>query len=233
MKMLFIGILVLFCFGQSYSQKCGKVDSGFRGNRFNVQYEQRHLVKLFRNLNELPKDVKTKLDLYLNTKLGSAFIKNLKFDEGQYLDLKKLKREFPNLYESNLKLGAYDLLFYFSDEDNGLTSFYSKLALNEDGSVNQEINLPNIAQNSAKGKIISCQEASEIADKNGFPKKFQSQYFEYNAEQDTFVWQIHDNRKTEPDGNPLIYIGQGTYNILEVNANNGSIVRKYKYTIVF
>ena len=233
MKILKCLFIILLCFGYLYSQKCGQVDSGFRGNRFNIYYEQRNLVKLFRDTNKLPKNVRNKLNSYLNKKLGKEFAKRLKFDEGQYLDLARLKKEFPNLYESNLKLGAYDLLFYFSDKANGLKFFYSKLALNENGSVNEEINLPDIAENPIKGKIIPCEIASEIAEQNGFPKKFQSQYFEYNAEQNTFVWQIHDNRKTNPDESQLFYIGQGTYNVIEINANKGTVVRKYKYTIVF
>jgi len=228
------GVLLLFllCFGQIYSQECGKVDSGYRGGRFNVQYEQRHLVKLFRKLNGLPVEVRKNLDSYLNKKLGRNFAKKLKFDEGQHLDLKKLKQEFPELYESNLKLGSYDLLFYFSDKANGLKSFYSKLALNEDGSVNEEINLPEIAENPAKGKIIPCRSAAEIAAQNGFPKKFQNQYFEFNYEQKIFVWEIHDRRPTTPDESLLGLAGNGTYNVIQINANTGEVLKKYKYTII-
>lgn len=232
MKTLFGLFLVLTSFGQIYSQECGKVDSGFRGGGFNIYFDQRHLARPLNKRNDLPETIRTQLNLYLNKKLGNEFAKKLKFDGGQYLDLKKLKQEFPNLYESNLKYGAYDLLFYFSDKANGLKAFYSKLVLNEDGSVSQEINLPDIAENPTKGKIISCKEASEIAEKNGFPKKYQSQWFGYNNDLKTFVWEIHDSRPTTPDESLLGLTGKGTYYEIEINANTGEVIRKYKNTII-
>jgi hypothetical protein len=218
--------------GQAYSQECGKVDSGFRGGGFNIYYEQRHLTIPIDKLRDLPENVRTQLSSYLNKKLGDEFAQKLKFDGGQYLDLNRLKQEFPNLYESNLKYGAYDLLFYFSDKANGLKSFYSKLVLNEDGSVSQGLNLPDIAENSAKGIIISCKEASEIAEKNGFPKKYQSQWFEYNDDLKTFIWEIHDRRPTTPDESLWGLTGKGTYYQIQINANTGEVIKKYKYTII-
>lgn len=232
MKFLFALVLFLFSFSPVYSQECGKVDSGFRGGGFNIYYEQRHLVKPLRNLNDLPENVRNQLQLYFNKKLGKQFAKKLKFDGGEYLDLNRLKQEFPNLYEPNLKYGAYDLLFYFSDKSKGLKYFYSKLVLHEDGSVSQELNLPDIGKNPEKGTIISCKEASKIAEKNGFPKKFQSQWFHYNAELKTFIWEIHDRRPTTPDESSWGFKGKGTYLTIEINANTGEVIRIYKNTII-
>lgn len=91
--------LLLFCYGQAISQECD-VDSGFRGNRFSInRYEQRHLIKPVRNINELPKSIREKLYIYLNNKLGIDFAKKLKFDSGEYLNINQLNREFPLLYE--------------------------------------------------------------------------------------------------------------------------------------
>ena len=81
MKILFGICIALLCAGPAVSQECA-VDSGFRGGRFSIYYEQRHLVKHFKNLNELPSNVRTRLDEYLQRKLGPAFAKRLKFDGG-------------------------------------------------------------------------------------------------------------------------------------------------------
>ena len=232
MKFLFSFFLILSGFGQAYSNNCGKVDSGFRGGGFNIYYEQRHLVKPLRKLNDLPENVRNQLDVYFNKKLGKQFAKKLKFDGGQYLELSRLKQEFPNLYESNLKYGSYDLLFYFSDKTKGLRYFYSKLVLNEDGSVSQELNMPEIGKNPGRGIIISCNEASKIAEKNGIPPKFQSQWFNYNNKLGVFIWEIHDRRPTTPDESLLGLTGKGTYFTVEINANTGEVLKKYKYTII-
>jgi len=180
----------------------------------------------------LPENVRNQLQLYFNKKLGNQFAKKLKFDGGQYLDLNRLKKEFPDLYESNLKYGAYNLLFYFSDKENGLKYFYSKLVLYEDGSVSQELNFPNIGENPEKGKIIKCQEASKIAENNGFPVKHQSIWFQYNSELEIFIWEIHDNRPTTPDESLFGLKGKGTYFVIEINANTGEVIKKYKNTII-
>ena len=232
MKVLFYLILFLLCGGPVYSQECGKVASGIRGGSFNIYYEQRFLIKAVNEIEDLPENVRLELNFYLNRKHGNRFAKKLKFDSGRYLDLNRLKQEFPNLYESNLNSGAYELLFYFSDKDNGLKYFYAKLVLNEDGSVNQEINLPNIAESPDKEKIIPCKKAAEIAEKNGFPIEFQSQWFQYNARLKTFVWEIHDRRQIGPDQSLMSLIGKGTYYVIEINANTGEVLRKYKSMVL-
>jgi hypothetical protein len=94
------------------------------------------------------------------------------------------------------------------------------MALNDDGSVNREIRLPDIASNPAKAVIISCQDAYSIAASNGFPSEFSFASFEYSDEEKVFVWIIIDSRKTEPD-NPLN--GKGTYKRIEIDANTGNV----------
>jgi hypothetical protein len=227
MKILAGLALSLLCCCQAMGQKCS-VDSGFRGGRFNVYYEQRHLVKLFRNIDELPSTVKLRLDEYLQRKLGRAFAKRLQFDEGQWLDLKKLKQQFPDLYESNLKLGAYDLLFRFSAADKGLKYFYAKVALNDDGSVNEEITLPNIGADPTKASIVSCKQAIAVAVAQGFPRERIFPWFEYSAEHDSFIWKLSDSQRIDP-GAP----GNGTYRVVDVNASTGKVLRVYEEWIVF
>lgn len=227
MKILVGLILAMLCSGQAIGQKCA-VDSGFRGGRFRVSYEQRHLVKLFRNLDELPPNVRARLDEYLQRKLGYDFAQRLEFDEGEWLDLQKLRQEFPELYEENLKLGAYDLLFRFSAPDKGLKYYYTKVALNDDGSINEEIKLPNIGADLTKANIISCQQAIAVAVKQGFPRARVSPWFEYSPEHDCFIWILTDNQRIDPGAR-----GNGTYRNIDVNANTGKVLRIYEERIVF
>jgi hypothetical protein len=227
MKALFGIFAGLICSTNLAAQACS-VDSGFRGDRFKVHYEQRHLVKLFRDLNELPTNVRARLDEHLQARLGRDFVSRLEFDQGQGLDINRLKREFPSLYEENLRLGTYDLVFRFSDSAKGLKYFYTKLALNDDGSVNEEIKLPNIAKDPARAEIISCSDALVIAVAHGFPRGRVSPWFEYSSERDIFIWIVTDSQPIEPPG-PF---GNGTYRKMELNANTGEVLRVYKETIV-
>ncbi len=233
-----IGIFLFFlCFSQIHAQKCN-VDSGFRGSRFLIYNEQRHLVKLFKNINELPENVRSRLYLYLNKRLGVKFAKKLKFDEGQYLNLEQLRKEFLKQHEGNVQLGAYALTFHFSDKSNGLKYYFTQLTLGADGSIKEEINLPEIAANPVKAKIISCKTALSIAEKHGFPKEYQSITFEYSSEQDSFIWVVTDNRESKPDdsssGNNAILILIGhIFNKIAINANDGSVIKNIKIALRF
>ena len=209
-----------------FAQKCD-VDSGFRGSRFNVYYEQRHLVNVFHDVNELPPSVRAKLFEHLVTKLGPTFEKRLEFDEGQRLDLAGLRTQFPNLYKENLQFGMYDLLFRFSDRPKGLRYFYAKIALKEDGAVSREIGLPNIGKNPSKGRIISCREAIETAVKRGFVRDVVTPEFSYSSARDSFVWTIWGGR-LDP-GPP----GPGCYRKMDVDANTGAVLRVYTECIAF
>lgn len=225
-----LAVLVLSCSPQAIAQRC-EVDSGFRGGYFRVGYEQRELVKLFRSLDEIPEQVRNRLNEHLREKLGDAFAENLRFEEGQWLDLKNLRKQFPSVYEENAEFGSYDLLFSFSDPYKGIKAFFTKMVLNDDGSVNREIGLPDIASNPAKAVIISCWDAYSMAANNGFPTEFSYASFEYSEEKKIFVWIITDTRKTEPD-DPLMPGFNGTYKHIEIDANTGTVVRIYKETIV-
>ena len=231
MKLLASTFLALLCAAQISAQTCD-VDSGFRGSYFNVSYKQRDFVKLFRSLDEIPQNVRDRLNEYLRGRLGEDFARKLKFEEGERLDLERLRKKFPAVYKENAKRGSYDLLFFFSDPDKGLKAFFSKMALNEDGSVNVDIRLPDIASNPAKAVIISCQDAYSVAATNGFPKEVSHAWFEYSESQKSFVWIITDSRETEPD-DPLMPRFNGTYKKVEIDANTGRVVRVYKETIFF
>src|SRR6202521_5771894 len=198
MKLLASTFLILLCSTQVAAQRCD-VDSGFRGGYFQVYYKQRNLVRHLSSPNEIPQNVRNRLNEYLQRKLGDGFTRQLKFEEGEWLDLKRLRKQFPSIYKQNAKLGPYDLLLSFSDPDKGLKAFFTKMALNDDGSVNAEIRLPNIALNAAKADIISCKDAYLIAASRGFPTEMSSARFEYSQEQKSFIWIITDSRETEPD----------------------------------
>lgn len=178
----------------------------------------------------MPEEVRNRLGEHLRERLGDTFAQNLKFEEGQWLDLKNLREQFPSVYEENANLGSYDLLFSFSDPYKGLKAFFTKIVLNDDGSINREIGLPEIASNPAKAVIISCWDAYSIAAKNSFPTESSSARFDYSEEKRVFLWIITDSRETEPD-DPLMPRGKGTYKRIEIDANTGSVVRIYKETI--
>lgn len=222
---------VYFSANETYGQKCA-VDAGFRGSAYSIdRYKNRLLIKGVRDLNDIPMPARGKLIEHLRSKLGKKFFDRLKYDGGEWTDLEALKRESPEDYNLNAPMGAYDLRFTFSDSRKGLKYFYSKLVLNDDGSIREDIRLPDIGAHSEKAQLISCKRAIEIAAINGFPKEAVSVSFDYSADGDTLVWIVTDSRGTTPDESLLGFMGQGTYKKIVINANTGQVIRVYKETI--
>src|SRR5688572_2304366 len=105
MKFVIGAIIVsLLLFGKVFSQEC-PVKSGFEENHFGAYYQHRDYVKSAGNIDQIPPDIKEKLFFHLNKRLGSEFTNKLKFDWGEYLDVKKLKKDIPYLYKENKRLG--------------------------------------------------------------------------------------------------------------------------------
>jgi len=85
LKLFTSAVLILFCCTQAGAQKCD-VASGFLGAGFRVGYEHRELHKVLGDLDEIPRNVRARLEEYLEIKVGSAFKQKLRFEEGQWLE---------------------------------------------------------------------------------------------------------------------------------------------------
>lgn len=225
-------IIYLSAYGV-FGQKCA-VDAGFRGSAYSIdRYKNRLLVKGVKSLDDIPLPARAKLIEHLRTKLGKKFFDKLKYDGGEWTDVEALRRESPDDYRRNAPMGAYDLRFKFSDSKRGLKYFYSKLVLNDDGSIREDLRLPNIGANPEKSRIISCKETIKIAILNGFPKESVSVDFDYSPTDEVFVWIITDTRATTPDDEtfPFGLTGKGTFREILINANTGQVIRINKETI--
>ena len=220
---LLLMFFVYPAFGQKHS-----VDAGYRGDRYSFREYRPENIN---HLSQLPPGVLVKLIAHLKSRLSERFYYKLNFAWGKKIDLNELYRVEPS-WKKN-QVGSYDLTFYFSDRRKGLKAFYSKIVLDADGGVVEEISLPNIALYLQKAEIIPLNRAIALAEKNGFPRKRMSFDFEYNKELDSFTWIISDNQPVEAD-NQVEYapIGLGTYRTIAIDATSGSVIKIYKKTIL-
>jgi hypothetical protein len=232
-----VGAIVFVCVGfvfvgHAFGRGC-PVDAGFRGSTYSIdRYKNRFLIKAVENLNQISEPVREKLIEHLRSKLGEKFFRRLKFGGGEWIDLEALKRESPKDHDWNAPMGAYDLIFRFSDPEKGLKYFYSTVVVDDDGSIRKDIYLPDIADHPEKSKIIPCQQAVVIAQHNGFPKQSINVTFDYSPDEATFVWIVTDSRGTTPDKTLLGIKGKGTFKTMEINANTGHVVKIYKATMI-
>jgi hypothetical protein len=234
-----IALLALsFLFGPtitSYAQE-RTVEAGYRGARYSFQVYKPVTIH---QLNVLPANVVAKLTAYLKQRLGTQFYHRLKFDEGEAINLEELYRTEPTWKAE--KVGSYDLVFHFSDEPNGLKAFYSKLLLDANGVVMEEINLPQIAGAPLKAKLISVKQALKIATQDGFVGQHLSPDFDYYANTDSFAWVIEDSEAiTKPGICPsevgpqsLPEVGHALYRRVFIEAHTGRILKRECYSFGF
>jgi hypothetical protein len=224
--LLFIWSVFTFSsFGQEWN-----VDAGYRGSRYSFR---EYRPKTIRQLDEIPPPVLSRLITHLKGRLGERFYSKLKFGWGEVINLDELYRIEP--YWKQERVGSYDLVFYFSDRRKGLKAFHSKIVLDGDGSVIDEINLPDIANQPQKANLISVDEAMRIAARNNFVGSKIWPSFEYNAETDSFAWVIHDSEPVTQKGicpSENIPIGHGPYRIISIEAHTGRILKKDCYSFL-
>lgn len=221
---LSLAAVIAFCRG------C-PVDAGFRGGGFHVGWEQRDLVKVSRGWKSLPPAVKARVRSALEAHAGSQFFRRLELRQVQTLDVRALRRQFPEVAERNRELGAYHLLFRFSDRSRGLKYYYFDSFVHEDGTLTKRIPLPETAATPGKGLTISCEAAREKARKFGIPPEFALLDFEFVPKFKNFIWKVADTRKVDP-GELRIFEGKGPYRVLLVDAGTGQILDELLETIV-
>jgi hypothetical protein len=217
--------LMVMLFSHSAFGQDRPVDAGYRGSELSLgNYE----AKTIDQLDQLPELILSKLNSHLESRLGKKFAARLVLSYGEIVNLDKLYKEEPD--RKNEPTGAYVLTFYFSDLPKELKVYYCRIILDKDGEVVREIDLPAIAQYPYKGELIALCDAIKIAEQSGFPPERMSFSFSYDEEAESFVWIITDSQAVEPD-KPEIIQTQGTYREIAINANNGAVIKIYKYSI--
>jgi len=206
------------------SGKC-PVEDGYQGS-YNFGKESKLRITI-EELGEVAPVVKESILENLRLHVGRAFVRRLKLDYGYLFDFDVATDLKAN---DAARIDGYDLVFKFSDKRQGLSAFRFKVVTDGSGKLIEDIALPNIASDPKKAQIISCNEAREIAEKNGFPLDRTSIYFDYDWDSGSFIWELYDNKAVETD--IPIFIGQGTFRKILIEAHTGRVLKIFKETII-
>lgn len=143
------------------------------------------------SLDELPKNIREKLKLHLQDRLGIEFFKTLRFVDGQIIDLNELYKENPNSKDYKWEVPTYVLNFEFSMPDKGIDSYVANIELRSDGSVVKEIDLPSFGSDPQKLNFIPAQFAFDNAiPKDLIPHIRPGVDIEYLPDKDILVWRF-------------------------------------------
>lgn len=211
-KLLFIIFLFLFLLpryeavGQKRSVTYGPVSVYF-GN-----YKPREP----KSLSELPESIRVKLETHLKARLGDAFYSRLRLSSGQLIDFDELYRVEPDAKNYKWKIFAYGLNFKFSEPAKGIRAYHSRISLDENGNVLQEIDLPEIAKHPEKANIISLSKAKKIASEHKFPLERTDVEINYDSERDSLIWML----KYKLKGNAYVWVTRS----ISIDAHTGEIL---------
>jgi uncharacterized membrane protein YkoI len=209
-KAVLIISLLLLTYQQTYAQTYS-VTKGPESTDFG-----KYKPKEPKSLDELPDPIKTKLVMHLKNRLGDAFYSKLEFSGGQVVDFEELRRVEPESRNYKWKPFAYGLTFNLSEPEKGIKAYHARILLDSDGSIMQEIDLPEIARHPEKAQIISLAEAKEIAAKHKFSLTRARVELSYNSEIDSLVWTLEYKLK----GDRYVWVDR----VIRIEAQSGKVL---------
>jgi hypothetical protein len=105
---------------------------------------------------------------HLRHRLGDSFFESLRFCGGQIVDKDELYRVSSTYREYELDVFAYRLIFEFRLPEKGIEYYKAPVEFRLDGSVKQEISLPEIRESPDLAEFVSLKDALRTAAANGF-----------------------------------------------------------------
>ena len=166
------------------------------------------------SLNDFPPAILEKLTNHLKNRLGDEFFRKLHFIYGRIVDHEALKRASPTS-DFQWKVFTYEMVFEFSMRDVGVKSYEAAVWLDENGDVIREIDLPEIAKDPSKARMIPVKEAIRLGKDN----KFRASWVElaYQEPHDSIVWRL---RKKDT---------KGTSYMMDISAHTGKVLNSVAF----
>ena len=171
------------------------------------------------SLLEIPEPVRARLMSHLSSRLGEGFLARLEFTGGQIIDFAELRRVNPGSRDYQWEVPAYILHFAFKMPEAGIASYTSQISLRSDGSVLEEIGLPNFIASPGKLVLIPLSEALDIAVLRGFARDQTHVDLRYDEKAGSMVWTIE--QKVADDGVVI------DFTTIDVSAHTGEVLRVY------
>jgi len=169
-----------------------------------------------KSLNELPDEIRRKIEDHLKSRLGAEFYSKLRLSGGQIVDFNELYRVEPDARNYKWKIFAYSLNFILSEPKKGIKAYHARILLDSDGSILREIDLPQIARNFEKANVISLAAARKIAAKHKFPLNRANAQISYDSEKDSLVWTLEYKLR----GDKYVWVDR----IIRIDAHSGEII---------
>lgn len=173
-----------------------------------------------KSLADVPEPARTRLVAHLKQRLGERFYSTLHLSGGQIVDFAEFHRRDPDWKDYKWEVFAYNLHFRFRLPEKGIEYYTASIRLRSDGSVIEEIELPNIAKHPERADFVSLSTAIETATGAGFDiPRLSNVRIEYRAKDDRCVYTFEQLTRQE---GVMLY-----YKCLDIDAHTGKKLRTY------
>jgi len=173
-----------------------------------------------KSLLDIPVNIRSQLIQHLVKRLGAEFYSSLSFNGGQIVNIGELYKMEPNVKDHKWEVHSYDLHFELSKPEIGIQSYIAQITLRQDGSIINEINLPDFSKNPEKLKFYSLSDAYNKSKKSGFDTEHVNVSLTYDTKTDSLVWKFE--QETDDDGLSIYYKN------IEISTHTGEIINKYQ-----
>jgi hypothetical protein len=172
------------------------------------------------SLDEIPQDVRERLQTHLLDRLGKDYLASLTFAGGQIVDFDRLYVEEPNAKNYKWTVFAYRLLFRLAAPDKGITEYVAAIELDKNGGVIKEIELPPVRRSPLKANFISLTKAYATAAAHRFDVQQTSAELIYDRVTESIAYRL---RQTVAYRSPT-----GTDRVIEIDAHSGRVLRVFE-----
>ena len=173
-----------------------------------------------KSLDDIPAPVREKVVAHLKKRLGEAFYASLRFAGGQVVDLAEFRRQEPNWRDFKWEVFAYRLNFQFQLPEKGIEVYQASIRLREDGSVIEEIDLPDMGKHPERAEFVALSEAVKLAVAEGFDVAKCDREMEYREKEDRCVYLF---RQLDRKDGPALF-----FKCMDIDAHSGKTLRVFE-----
>jgi hypothetical protein len=171
------------------------------------------------NWASIPEPARSRIITHLKDRLGVAFYNKLTLVGGQIVDFKALREQEPNSKDYKWEVHAYRLHLRLSLPEKGIEFYDASIECRSDGSVIEEIELPETAKYPDRAKFISTSKAFKIAKDKGFDTEKTNVELAYNTDLGVCVFTFSQLTRREY---PMLYFKR-----VDVDAHTGKVLKTY------
>ena len=156
----------------------------------------------------------------MKIRLGEAVYEKLSLVGGQIVDFKALREKEPNSKGYQWEVPAYNLHLRLRMPEVGIEFYDASIRCRSDGSVIEEIDLPETAKHPERARFISTSRTLEIAKGKGFDTEKSRVELAYRAELGVCVFTFSQLTRREF---PMLF-----YKCVDIDAHTGNVLKTYE-----